>query len=52
MNVRLTLQIPLKVELLNLAIHDVCVPPPAIGKAGGVDDVIIGDATMVVTLGS
>ncbi len=51
LNVKLTLQIPLQVELLNLAIQDTCVPDPSIGRAGGVDVVLIGEAMIFVADG-
>lgn len=49
LKVRLTLQIPFQVELLNLEIHDTCAPPPFIGRLGAV--VLIGELIIFVTDG-
>jgi len=51
LKVRLTLQIPFQVELLNRASQVTCVPPPLIGSAGGVDDVLIGEVLIFVAEG-
>ena len=51
LKVRLTLQMPYQVELLNLEIHDTCVPPPAIGRSGTAADVVIGELIIFVTDG-
>ena len=43
LKVRVTDHMPEKAELLNRAIQDTFAPSPSIGRAGGVDEVLMGD---------
>ena len=48
LKVRLISQMPDQVELLKSAIHWRSVPPPLIGSAGGMEDVVTGESTMLL----